>query len=376
MFYRDSALGRYMPVPFDLSKPEMLTPMPAPGMYKIEFNLVDGFYLSDTKLPEPPKRLYGKVLRNAELVWTNFERLGRSAALFSGLKGTGKSLTTMHIAGMAIERAVPVVILDQPYHGPAFSKFMAKLNRVVVIIDEFEKVYRNNDNDNDQEKILSMLDGVGAMGDKLYLLTINDTWALNKNLINRPGRIRYHFRFGPLSPAEVTEYCEVNLERTSLIPYLATLAKHTVAFSYDLLSKLVDELNHREDLTVDDVIEVFNVESETTLVSYELQSFSVEGTEKKLKVDTTLLTVDISKPKANPVVSKVNRKNRYDSCASHLEDTTLELSPDFSTLTVTGDYLVDDEQVKVTIVYKTADSTPRKSLWSRRSLVNPEDIDY
>ena len=84
----------------------------------------------------------------------------------------------------------------------------------VVVLDEFEKMFKKNEDDGGmtpQESLLSVLDGTKSLSHNLYLLSVNDIFALDENLISRPGRIRYHFRYENVSESAIKEYCKDNL---------------------------------------------------------------------------------------------------------------------------------------------------------------------
>ena len=64
----------------------------------------------------------------------------------------------------------------------------------IILFDEFEKVY----DDQDQEKALTLLDGVFPSR-KLFIMTVNNKWRVNEHMRNRPGRIYYMLDFAGFS---------------------------------------------------------------------------------------------------------------------------------------------------------------------------------
>jgi hypothetical protein len=116
-------------------------------------------------------------------------------------------------------------------------------------LDEFEKNYVNqtktDQNDLEgQDSLLNMFDSTLA-AKKLFLLTCNDTRNLSEYLLNRPGRIHYHFKSNRLTIAEITEYCKDRLspELHGRIPDICSLGAKIPDFSYDMLRSIIFELN-------------------------------------------------------------------------------------------------------------------------------------
>ena len=102
------------------------------------------------------------------------------------MKGTGKSLLAKQICSMA---GLPVIMIQHAYGGSGFLSFLSKISQpVIIFLDEFEKVYKENEQ---QNMLLSILDG--TFNSKfLFLLTINEVGRMNHYMMNRPSRIHYH----------------------------------------------------------------------------------------------------------------------------------------------------------------------------------------
>lgn len=122
----------------------------------------------------------------------------------------------------------------------SFAAFITSIPQdIIVMIDEFEKLFRN---DEDQVPFLSLMDGVsGATHKRLYLLTTN-TQSLNDNFLNRPGRIRYLKRYANLNKEQVMLILEDRLKKnykTETLAYITQLSIITV----DIVCKIIDEVN-------------------------------------------------------------------------------------------------------------------------------------
>ncbi len=83
-------------------------------------------------------------------------------------------------------------------------------------------------------------------GKKLFLLACNDMRDMSEFLLNRPGRIHYHFKYRGLTVEEISGYCADNLvkEKRGLIPEICASGARISNFSYDMLRSIVFELNN------------------------------------------------------------------------------------------------------------------------------------
>jgi hypothetical protein len=138
----------------------------------------------------------------------------------------------------------------------------------VIVLDEFEKYYINQtkteqDEMERQDCLLNMFDSTLA-AKKLFLLTCNDTRNLSEYLLNRPGRIHYHFKSNRLTIAEITEYCKDNLlpELHDRILDICNMGARIPDFSYDMLHAVIFELNTYK-CTLEDVGHILNIGSRT-----------------------------------------------------------------------------------------------------------------
>lgn len=194
---------------------------------------------------------YGPVYGNpkwiADHVADAFRKLpGQNlGVLLSGHKGLGKSLTIKLIVAKLIE-STPVVFIDQ--FTPALPDVLAKLQEAVVVVDEFEKMFRGDQHGegmSPQEALLSVMDGTKSSGHRLFLMSINNIFGIDENLICRPGRVRYHFRFGNISEKAVEDYCKDNLKesRWPEIPDVVDAVRTASVQSLDIVGALVSEMN-------------------------------------------------------------------------------------------------------------------------------------
>lgn len=237
------------------------------------------FFLSPIDDFEIPDKMYGNIKQKANRVIDTFEdRPLTTGVHMDGVKGSGKSLLAKYISHVGKEKGYPTIVINNPYCGEEFNKFIQSINvPAIILFDEFEKVY---DYEN-QQKILTLFDGVYP-SKKLFLLTTNESHMVSNYLKNRPGRIYYSYKFDTLDPEFVKEYCEDNLSDMSQIDSVVKYTKVFSFFNFDMLSAVVEEMN-RYGETLHEVLEVLNITPETKHTdSY---TVSVKYKDKVIEID-------------------------------------------------------------------------------------------
>lgn len=216
---------------------EKLNSIPS-GVYILVKDAVRGFILSskDT-VSELPSKIYGDSEQVADRIVTKFKLRG-FGVLFTGLKGSGKTLLTKLIAKKA---NAPIIFVTEAFSGAEFNAFMSVINQpVIVVFDEFEKIY---DTVEKQNEILSLLDGLNNPSDrKLFILTSN-TLELSNFLFNRTGRVLYHKTFGGLTSAEINDIIDDNLTELEHKYELVELCGALAEVSIDVLLSWIEEIN-------------------------------------------------------------------------------------------------------------------------------------
>jgi hypothetical protein len=220
----------------------------SPAIYEVDFNMT-GFSLNKTEGKfNVVEKLYGEVEVITSRVLKTFDIFDRNlGVLFSGPRGLGKSLTARNICKVAIERGLPVILVTK--HFDNITSFLETITQpAVIFFDEFEKFYPNQlktdcDDIDGQDNLLNLFDSV-LSGKKLFLLTCNLVYNLSKCLLNRPGRIHYHFKSVRISIDEIKEYCKDNLpsEMNYIVSDICSLGALIPDFSYDMLKSIVFEL--------------------------------------------------------------------------------------------------------------------------------------
>jgi hypothetical protein len=221
----------------------------------------EGFYLQIISDFELPSKLYGDCTRNSErIIQTFLDRPQSTGVFLEGEKGSGKTLLSKSISLKMLAQGAPTLVINEPHYGEEFNTFIQSINQpAVVMFDEFEKIYSNNDEItgvNAQERVLTLFDGVYPTK-KLFIVTCNDSWRIDKNLKNRPGRMYYMLTFDGLDTAFIREYALDNLKDASKLTGILNVASMFGTFNFDMLKALVEEMN-RYDETAQESIKLLN----------------------------------------------------------------------------------------------------------------------
>jgi hypothetical protein len=216
-----------------------------PGNYILKFSVDSGFYLEQAESFPGIKKLYGNTVSNAARILNTFlDRPAATGVLLSGEKGSGKTLLAKTLSIKGGLMGIPTIIINNDFIGENFFKFLQDIDTpCIVLFDEFEKIY----NDKDQEKVLTLFDGTFP-SKKLFVITCNDPYRINRHMINRPGRMFYYLAFKGLEVQFIREYCEDNLENKKHIDKIVNFSLMFEHFNFDALNALVEEMNrYRED---------------------------------------------------------------------------------------------------------------------------------
>ncbi|MCD1628507.1 AAA family ATPase [Marinobacter shengliensis] len=212
-----------------------------PAVYSVGFNPMAGFFL--TKRGERltiPEKIYGPVNRKVSKILRSYSHSTKSfGVLLSGDKGSGKTMTSSLVANRCIEELnMPVILIEGAFDGGGLTEFVEKLGECVLFIDEFGKKF--NDEEGDQGSLLGLFDGTGSSR-RLVLLTENNVRDINQYMMNRPGRVHYHFRHEKLDEQIVREYCQDRDITEMVIEQICLRREASKEFSFDVLQAIVNE---------------------------------------------------------------------------------------------------------------------------------------
>lgn len=229
------------------------------GTYIVKYDELRGcFFYDQTDNFELSTKLYGNTTRHAERIINTFkDRPAGTGVLLTGEKGSGKTLLAKQISIDCAKLNIPTILVNQPFHGDKFTSLLQGVTQpAVVMFDEFEKVY----DEENQPHMLSLLDGF-IQSPKLFILTCNDKWRIDRHMRNRPGRLYYSIDFSGLDNAFVDEYCRDNLHNHDNIDGVLKISKLYNRFNFDMLKAMVEEMN-RYNETAQQCVELLNVKPE------------------------------------------------------------------------------------------------------------------
>ena len=265
------------------SNAKILNELPV-GIYNLQQNnRTMEFYLTHLSDKfEFPFKIYDIDNKFIKHVMTTYHNTTNNlGVLLSGLKGTGKTVTSKILVN---EMNLPCIIISQNYEG--LQDFLASLEcECILMFDEFEKNFENQTQD-----LLSVMDGVyNSLTRKIFLLTTN-TLHINDNFLSRPSRIRYKKTYTNLPIETVISYLNDNLvDKTKIkeiVEFVNTLACSTI----DIVKCITDEIN-LHNCNINDIKDYLNVQVAThiykTIVSF--RATSIEEFKEQLNHAESLI---------------------------------------------------------------------------------------
>lgn len=165
---------------------------------------------------EVPEKLFGDSEIRRDVIFKNYLRRSKkgdnTGALLYGKAGSGKTALVKSVANLAIEKGIPVIMVEERL-PPELLRLYIKQGPCVVLFDEMEKIYGRHDSDSDvetqgQDSLLTLLSD-DQLSNVLWLATVNSIDHVSPQLRDRPGR--FTFLVSPsatFTEAELEQFCE------------------------------------------------------------------------------------------------------------------------------------------------------------------------
>lgn len=170
------------------------------------------------------------------------------------------------------------IVINEIFNPTKLSLLLQTISEpCVIIFDEFEKIYQpsKNDNNNPQNGLLSLLDGL-FQTKKLFIFTCNDDNNISDLMKNRPGRVYYKLEFKGINDKAIEEYCEEKLINKKYLSQIFSIKKMIKDFTFDILQTIVEEVN-RYDETPLDAVKMLNVTPQSLYTRYSISVKPLQG---------------------------------------------------------------------------------------------------
>lgn len=264
---------------FALKEISQQVPLLPVGVYKYQLDQFENPYL--TRIADKfhfPYKIYGierSFIDRIKRSWS--ETTGNFGVLLNGVKGTGKTVTAEMICN---EMNLPVIII--PFHHKSIVSFLNEIQQdVIVFIDEFEKIYDGYNN-----SLLPIMDGALKTKHRLMFLLTTNELRIERNLLQRPSRIRYVKTFDDMTLDVIMEVVDDTLLHPELRECTIKMISELPIITMDLVKSIVQEVNiHHEDPQVFKAI--FNVHSDREEL-YNVFKLNDEGVKEEVASCTTI----------------------------------------------------------------------------------------
>lgn len=221
-------------------------------VYGLSVYLTDKFVL--------PKKIYGNILEKVQYIWNVFAAPnGRASVLCTGSAGAGKSLLAKLLINAAVEthdispEPIEAIVVSEIEGCPELSQYLSTLDKCVIMIDEFGKLFNNYD----QQMMLTLLSDHNKR--RMFVLTENDSGYIQRFILNRPERVRYHFEFDRLENSVISEFCKDHNVPTEFMKDLLKLNMVNSKFNFDQLATLVEEATRSNRWDLAWLVEMLNL---------------------------------------------------------------------------------------------------------------------
>lgn len=224
------------------------------GIYKFQVDMYENPFLSHIQEQFVfPYKIYGVERPFIERVKKSYaQTTGNFGVMLNGMKGTGKTVTAELLCN---ELELPVIIIS--FHHKNLISFLNDIQQdVIIFIDEFEKIYDGYDN-----SLLSIMDGALKTKHRLFFMLTTNELRVDRNLLQRPSRVRYVKTFSDMSLEVIMEVVDDLLVHKHWRDQAVKVISELPIITMDLIKSIIQEVNiHNED--PHDFRDVFNIHSD------------------------------------------------------------------------------------------------------------------
>ena len=240
-----------------------------PKIYKVCYDEMIGYYLNIMKSKfDTPETIFGNIETKVDKVISTYHsRATSTGVLATGIKGAGKTILIELIANKLIDQGIPVVMVDEPFSDGNFTMFIEQIGECVLLFDEVAKIYQNDNGDgrmSENPTLLKLLDGTNS-SKRLVLLTENEAYNINEFILDRPGRVFYHFKYEKLSEDIIHDYCNYHNINNKIADDIISVSSYTNGFSFDTLKAIVEEYLRFPDENIEDMITDLNIATDSDM---------------------------------------------------------------------------------------------------------------
>lgn len=274
-----------------------------PLTYFIKFESTanfQGFYLEMGDNFSEVEKVYGNLQQRTDrIIDTYLDRKDKkvnTGILLSGLKGSGKTMQAKMVSNqLRIKHGIPTLIVADSFDSALLSLYLKDIDvPALILFEEFEKLYKslgesyrayNADNESSrsrmslkdsQEGLLTLLDGV-MNSNKLFIFTCNRTFEINDLLLNRPGRVWYHFKYSGLEENIIDAYCNEKIPDKESIKQIKQISDYLdEGFTFDVMQSIVEE-SLRLNTTPFEALSYLNIEPQPINSYYSYEIINEDG---------------------------------------------------------------------------------------------------
>lgn len=242
---------------YKLEEVSQQVPLLPVGVYKTKLDQYEQMYLAriDDKFPLPTK-IYDVERPFIDRVKTSWaQTTSNMGILLNGIKGTGKSICAEMIAN---EMNLPVIIVS--FQHKSLIGFLNDIQQdVVVFIDEYDKIFERYSN-----ALLPIMDGVLKSDHRIMFLLTSNEVNLERNMMQRPSRIRYIKTFGDMTLPVIMEVVNDILIHKELFEETVKFISELPIITMDLVKSILSEINihHESPKAFEDVFNISDGNSE------------------------------------------------------------------------------------------------------------------